>query len=307
MEFLTAGFKIFEQEPGKNGIYKQIEYPGRICYNSIQRIKEGSAEPFVKGLIKSNHTAPLEHGTVYLTIPFLNDFDDNFLHETPFTNNPYSKTIIDYKDKCSYITTNYRVIIENNLQKWMDRFMVEIPTKHERRVSVLFTVDRFTGEEFLRHRKGSFNRESTRYVTFTKEQFGAGSIKFIIPVWLLEDKPAINSYKDQPFEIYCKSVLDISNNKDGNKFMNDILVWMTALKGCEWAYNKLVNEHNWSAEQARTVLPCAISSPLYMTGFVSDWKHFFNLRAIGTTGKPHPQAKELALPLMDEFKKQNLL
>lgn len=38
-----------------------------------------------------------------------------------------------------------------------------------------------------------------------------------------------------------------------------------------------------------------------MTGFVSDWKHFFDLRAIGTTGQPHPQAKELALPLLNEF------
>ncbi len=38
-----------------------------------------------------------------------------------------------------------------------------------------------------------------------------------------------------------------------------------------------------------------------MTGFVSDWKHFFDLRAIGTTGKPHPDAEILAKPLMNEF------
>ncbi len=39
-----------------------------------------------------------------------------------------------------------------------------------------------------------------------------------------------------------------------------------------------------------------------MTGFTKDWEHFFDLRAKGTTGKPHPQAKELAEPLMNEFK-----
>ena len=38
-----------------------------------------------------------------------------------------------------------------------------------------------------------------------------------------------------------------------------------------------------------------------MTGFMSDWEHFFDLRARGTTGKPHPQAKELAEPLMNMF------
>jgi thymidylate synthase (FAD) len=40
---------------------------------------------------------------------------------------------------------------------------------------------------------------------------------------------------------------------------------------------------------------------LIKTAFLSDWLHFFNLRAIGTTGAPHPQAKELAEPLMEEF------
>ena len=44
-----------------------------------------------------------------------------------------------------------------------------------------------------------------------------------------------------------------------------------------------------------------------MTGFVSDWNHFFDLRARGTTGAPHPQAKELAEPLMKEFITRNYI
>jgi thymidylate synthase (FAD) len=40
---------------------------------------------------------------------------------------------------------------------------------------------------------------------------------------------------------------------------------------------------------------------------LSDWKNFFNLRAIGTTGKPHPQAEELAKPLMEEFIKRGYM
>ena len=68
-----------------------------------------------------------------------------------------------------------------------------------------------------------------------------------------------------------------------------------------------VNQYGWQAQQARTVLPCAINSPLIKTAFVSDWKHFFDLRAIGTTGAPHPQAKELAKPLMKDFIKMGLL
>jgi thymidylate synthase (FAD) len=40
---------------------------------------------------------------------------------------------------------------------------------------------------------------------------------------------------------------------------------------------------------------------MVMTGFKSDWDHFFALRAQGTTGKPHPQAVELAQPLSNKF------
>ena len=42
---------------------------------------------------------------------------------------------------------------------------------------------------------------------------------------------------------------------------------------------------------------------LIMTGFVSDWKHFFELRCAKSA---HPQARELAKPLELEFMKLNL-
>ena len=66
MEFLVAGFEIIEQEPGLAGMYKAAELPGRICYGSQDKMAPGTAEKFCKGLMKSNHGAPLEHGTVYL-------------------------------------------------------------------------------------------------------------------------------------------------------------------------------------------------------------------------------------------------
>jgi hypothetical protein len=45
-----------------------------------------------------------------------------------------------------------------------------------------------------------------------------------------------------------------------------------------------------------------------MTGFVSDYKHFFDLRSeLATTGKPHPTVVELVEPLRQEFIKRNLV
>lgn len=297
MEFIVASFEIIEQEPGISGIYKAAELPGRICYGSQDKIKEGSAELFVKGLMKSNHGAPLEHGTVYL----LANTEYDFYVLEFYLGNPYSKC--KYFDSKLYITTNLRVLFENNRLDDL-KYFCEPTEYHEKRIQVKFNVDRFTGEEFLRHRVASFNRESTRYITYTKEKFGGGSITYIIPVWLLEDTPVINQYKDYNITDYFAPIEKFEQGEDS---MNDVMVWMFALKSCEWSYNTLINKYNWKAEEARTVLPCAIKSPLIKTAFISDWKHFFDLRAIGTTGKPHPQAKELAKPLMEEFKRRSLL
>ena len=293
MEFLVAGYEIVEQEPGLEGMYKAAEYPGRVCYGSQDKVAPGTAEKFCNGLMKSNHGAPLEHGTVYLFADFYEDKGGSPLSK--YKNNQYSK--YTWNDNGTYVTTNLRVLFENgwmgDLQYWCE------PTEyHERRYQVRFQVDRFTGEEFLRHRVASFNRESTRYVLFTKEKFGGGSIKYIIPVWMLDKQDDINNLKDYSINDFCKCVVDFEN---GVGPMDDVCAWMFALKACEWSYCTLTNLFGWQAQQARTVLPCAISSPLIKTAFKSDWIHFFNLRAIGTTGKPHPQAHELAEPLMNDF------
>ena len=299
MEFLVAGYEIIDQEPGLEGMYKAAELPGRICYGSQDKIAPGTAEKFCKGLMKSNHGAPLEHGTVYLKVLKHSDWND--LDKYRF--NKYSKYVesADYV----YVTTNLRVLFENG---WMDdlQYWCEPTEYHERRVQVRFTIDRFTGEEFLRHRVASFNRESTRYVLYTKDKFGGGSIKYIIPVWMLDETKMkeINDHKDLTITDFCKQVIE---HEEGHDNMTDVLVWMFALKACEWSYCTLTNDFGWQAQQARTVLPCAISSPLIKTAFVSDWVHFFNLRAIGTTGKPHPQAFELADPLMKEFIERGLI
>ena len=309
MEFIVAGYEIIDQEPGLEGMYKAAELPGRICYGSQDKMAPGTAERFCNGLMKSNHGAPLEHATVYLKANLDYDYVNNIEIEylgcplDKYENNKYSYSTSD--GECMYVTTNLRVLFEHgwldDLQYWCE------PTKfHEKRVQVRFTVDRFTGEEFLRHRVASFNRESTRYVLFTKEKFGGGSIKYIIPVWMLDDvtRKEIEALQDTTITDFCQSVIDF---EEGVGPMTDVCAWMFALKACEWSYCILTNQFGWKAEQARTVLPCAISSPLIKTASITDWVHFFNLRSIGTTGKPHPQAFELANPLMEDFINRGLI
>lgn len=63
-------------------------------------------------------------------------------------------------------------------------------------------------------------------------------------------------------------------------------------------------ESGWKAQEARAVLPNALKTELVMTGFATDWPHFFELRCASNA---HPQARELAIPLYDEFLNQKLI
>ena len=77
MKLIKPNLEILEQQSGLDGIYKQIELAGRVCYKSEDKITEDSAKAFVDRMIKSQHFAMLEHGTVYLRIP-IEEYEKNY-------------------------------------------------------------------------------------------------------------------------------------------------------------------------------------------------------------------------------------
>lgn len=271
MKLIKPDLQILEQQPGLEGIYKQIELAGRTCYKSEDKITEDSAKAFANRMIASGHGAMLEHGTVYLRIPRTSVI-------TGYNTNKYSKVKYNSTDNFEYITTNLRVLVENN---WMDdlKYLCEPTEYHEKRITVKWTCDRVTGESFLRHRVFSFARESTRYCNYSKDKFG-NEITFIIPTWVNESEESLNAeFRD--------------TDKD------DVSIFIRALKSSEEEYFTLLN-NGWQPQQARQVLMFAVHSPLVMTGFESDWKHFFSLRSpkYGAKGM-HPDAAYLADKLYD--------
>lgn len=165
MKLIKPYFEIIEQESGLEGIYRQIELAGRTCYKSEDKITPDSAKGFVDRMIKSGHGAMLEHGTVYLNIE---DYFTDIKKVIPkYQSNKYSVTKIGplgRSGRQAYITTNYRVLIENN---WLDDLQYQCePTKyHEKRITVKFICDRGISHEFVRHRVFSFAQESTRQET----------------------------------------------------------------------------------------------------------------------------------------------
>lgn len=283
MKLIKPNFEIWEQPTGLEGVYKQIERVGRVCYKSEDKITESSAKPFVDRMIKSGHGAMLEHGTVYLAMPMETILPIEANGWGKYTLNPYSKGFkvceVDSQRRVA-ITTNLRVLVENG---WLDdlKYICE-PTKyHERRITVHFVCDRGVSHEFVRHRVMSFAQESTRYCNYSKDKFD-NQVTFVIPNW-------------------CNSLIEGSEQKYSPFEINeDEVVFMDALQNAQNSYLSLL-KLGWKPQEARAVLPNSLKTELVVTGFTSDWNHFFDLRARGTTGAPHPQAKELAEPLMKEF------
>lgn len=288
MKLIESSVQIIEEKDP----YKMIELAGRTCYKSEDKITENSAKEFVDRMIKLGHGAMLEHGTIYLTI----DGEDPNLSK--IQSNPHTKVnlvpyevltegnyTISYK---AYITTNLRVLVENNLKELLC-YQVEPTEHHEKRITAKFICDRGVSHEFVRHRVFSFAQESTRYCDYSKDKFG-NDITYIIPSWLDLPEGKYSNWDNDWCDVSELKLLypEVDNLSDpANCFLQSI-------KNAEYYYFMLINR-GWKPQQARQVLPNATKTELVMTGFESDWEHFFELRC---SGADHPDAKKLA----DELK-----
>lgn len=288
MKLIESSVQIIEEKDP----YKMIELAGRTCYHSLDKITEDSSKEFVDRMIKLGHGAMLEHGTIYLTI----DGEDPNLSK--IQSNPHTKVnlvpyevltegnyTISYK---AYITTNLRVLIENNLKELLC-YQVEPTEHHEKRITAKFICDRGVSHEFVRHRVFSFAQESTRYCDYSKDKFG-NDITYIIPSWLDLPEGKYSNWDNDWCDVSELKLLypEVDNLSDpANCFLQSI-------KNAEYYYFMLINR-GWKPQQARQVLPNATKTELVMTGFESDWEHFFELRC---SGAAHPDAKKLA----DELK-----
>ena len=295
-----------------------IERIGRTCYKSEDKITNESASRFVAGLIKSRHWAMLEHEIIYMILTpgvmdsFCNDLrymniSTEFLDFTCIKNSPYNvmsgniRAFYDIFDQYvnspdkgeSHIPIDYVIALVKASYPWgFEGIPMPVSIQHldltkapENRIllrdefidtfkdnptvlfrhlnhTVRFTVDRGVTHELCRHRKVAYAMESTRYCNYSKGKFG-NELTVIEPLF----------YKDSP---------------------EDYEIWKRGCEQDEKIYFELTDRENnpRTAQEARDNLPHSIKADLIMTTTEEEWQHIVNLRAIGTTGAPHPQAKE---------------
>lgn len=277
-------------------IWAHIARCARVCYQSTPRSNGETEEEFVKRVILREHSfedidksrelqlklhlSVLEHGTVYLDIPnnvrtleFLDFFRNN---------NKYSKTYQhgNLRRNSVAVTTNMRVIVENNLMSCLTYLCA--PTEyHSLRTTCSIITDIGVARELNRHKTHSISEESTQYCNYRKDKFG-NELTFIIPEWA---------------ETFCP-------NKDNDGLSSADIYWSDACREAEKYYFKLLDE-GWTPRQARQVLPLSTKVQTVHTAFESDWAEFISLRADACSGSVHPNMKVIANKIKSLMSKEN--
>lgn len=280
MKLINPSVELIQQAPGLIGMYKHIEKCARTCYKTEDTITENSYEKLCDKLMKAGHLAMFEHGTIYLKdiswsrsplekykINNYSRYNDIYLDKEEIEDgNDYD---VSYKYGY-YVTTNLRVIIENH---WEDdlKYICEPTKHHEKRITLKFTSDIQFYKDLTRHREESYAIESTRWCNYMAKKFGM-SISFFRPQWLKEEDR-------EEFENDCKTVENLY---------------------FKW------KDKGWTTEQAAYFLIQGTAATVIVTGFVSSWRHIFDLRLNGTTGKPHETMLQLMGMAKEELVKSNL-
>jgi len=291
VKFIEPNVTLIEEKDP----YKKIELAGRVCYKSESKITDDSAKKFVKGLIKSTHTAMLEHKVfvfeIYDDSAVYTEFlrRDNYFHVTSEIvndkkgyrnrviasanvraicqrgiNDPVYRAIYkEYPDVCYNVNPSALELFDYvdvriiDVEKEYINFNVKELIEH-----IYFTfriiTDRGVTHELVRHRPCSFAQESTRYVNYKD------GISIALP----------SGYYAKPH--YVQEI------------------YQDAFEHAEKCYRELIEECGESPQQARAVLPTALKTEIIITTNLKEYIHILNLRYKGTTGNPHPDIKVVA-------------
>jgi len=134
-------------------------------------------------------------------------------------------------------------------------------------ISVKVICDRGVSHELVRHRIASFSQESTRYCNYSKDQFGK-------EITVIDPRPAFPSMDEKQFTLWC----DAMQNAD--------------------EYYAEAIQFGMPPQMARSVLPNSLKTEIVITANPREWLHIFKMRCDKAA---HPQAREVMVPLQQEF------
>jgi thymidylate synthase (FAD) len=287
MKIIEASFKVLEDF---ESIYKKIEYCGRTCYQSFDKITSDSYVKFIQMIMKNGHYSVLEHANIYIVC-------EESTYEQMTKLPTRNKRFFRYTDVNRYlISANVRAWIEalpiiemympevaeelkyqysiffgEPLKMSIDKEVVcikeddlySIERKKHCRPTVKFIADRGFMAEIRTHRDASFSIESTRFCSYNTEKTD-NQITVIKPLFLVD-------------EVYE--------------------VWKHLNEKSEITYNHMTHLGS-TPQEARSVLTMSLKTEIICTAHYEEWDHMFELRC--ATGA-HPQMRELMIPLREQL------
>jgi thymidylate synthase (FAD) len=301
MKVAAPSFEVLDHFDNES-LAVRIEFCGRICYKSEDKIDRQSALPFVARMAEHEHNSVLEMGVVTLEVDGIDDeqITELFLLQPRYLHidragstllvtgsvRAFRELLIYHPDcaivdaMCDCLNERHPYFFSTILPKdgfkgdgtitvrkvpltEVDRLPADKRARH-RHIAVKFIVNRAVTHEIVRHRPCSFLQESQRYCRYSDDKFGS-EVTFIKPMFFDEGS-------------------------------DEYAIWHKAMVATEQMYLQLLKTS--TPQAARTVLPNSCKTELIVYTNLTEWKHIFKLR---TSKAAEPSMREVMLPLQEDF------
>lgn len=251
------------QNPGELGVYQQIERAGRVCYKSENNTTEDSAKPFVERMIQSEHFAMLGMAPSISSATMAN----SSLHPQQVLPLQHHRRqgLHHHQSPCiGREQGNGRPEVYQRLRRGKARAphhcALHNPDCHHPRVQP--PSRQFDGR--AEHPLLQLLKEQVRQRDYHQPPYlGRGS-----------RVRRFSGLSDYRLEDMCADIAE-GRAQEWSK----LDTWIFANQAAEYAYMKLI-EAGCKPQEARAILPLDCNTELVHTAFISDWKHFFDLRAL---------------------------
>ncbi len=301
MKVVAPSFEVLDNLDTES-LAVRIEFCGRICYKSEDKIDRESALPFVSKMAEHGHNSVLEMGVVTLEVDCAdkNQVTELFLTQPRYLQisrngnrllvtgsvRAFRELLMFHPDcavvdaMCAHLNQSHpyffsTILPENGFAadgsikvrkvelSEVDQFPADKLLKH-RHIAVKFIVNRAITHEIVRHRPCSFLQESQRYCRYSDDKFGS-EVTFIQPMFFKDDSP-------------------------------EYAIWQKAMLDTEQMYLQLLETS--TPQAARTVLPNSCKTELIVYANLAEWSHIFKLRS---TKAAEPSMREVIIPLQEDF------
>lgn len=270
-----------------NNVLERIEYAGRVCYNSTDKIKKGeSALPFVRGLLAAGHGTPMEAARVIV--------DCSELIKYIGRHNPYCatsqcrETLQSIKQRRiartwpvgdDRITITVRDFLSLGFP--LDFLCTDSHYQMDPHFgTVILVTDRGIANELVRHRV--LHYDDNGYPDAFSDPVGGE----VDDMSMVQASTRYINYGKKPFSVVRPYPAPWASDENSQAYKS----WYTSCEQSFTAYKDLL-ALGVPQQFARNVLPLSTATTVVMSGTNEQWESFLRLRLDKAA---HPQMIVLA-------------